>query len=133
MAEQLVSSFSKTLPICIVRPSIITASISEPYKGWIDNIYGITGEFITEYFPNLNLCFHMFGLLTIGIMLEISRGTISSIICNRDCLIDVIPADLTANMIIAAAWYNQNKRSLYSLYNRIDYKSRLLLLLGNQI
>lgn len=45
MAEQIVSDYSQKLPICIVRPSIVTSSIQEPFPGWIDNISGITGDF----------------------------------------------------------------------------------------
>lgn len=44
MAEQIVIDYKDKLPISIVRPSIVTASINEPYSGWIDNVYGITGN-----------------------------------------------------------------------------------------
>lgn len=44
MAEQIVIDYSDKLPISIVRPSIVTAAINEPYSGWIDNVYGITGK-----------------------------------------------------------------------------------------
>lgn len=44
MAEQIVAGFGQTLPISIVRPSIVTSSIEEPFPGWIDNVYGITGN-----------------------------------------------------------------------------------------
>lgn len=44
IAEQLVSEYSNQLPICIVRPSIVTGALREPFPGWIDNVYGITGR-----------------------------------------------------------------------------------------
>lgn len=44
MAEQIVAGFSQTLPICIVRPSIVTSAYEEPFPGWIDNVYGMTGK-----------------------------------------------------------------------------------------
>ena len=44
MAEQIVNDYKEKLPICIVRPSIVTAAINEPYFGWVDNFYGITGN-----------------------------------------------------------------------------------------
>lgn len=44
MAEQIVADFGQTLPLCIVRPSIVTAALEEPYPGWVDNVYGITGK-----------------------------------------------------------------------------------------
>ncbi|XP_065083365.1 putative fatty acyl-CoA reductase CG5065 [Ochlerotatus camptorhynchus] len=83
IAEQLVSEYSSQLPICIVRPSIVTGALKEPYPGWVDNVYGIT-----------------------GIMMEIGRGTISSIMCDQNCVMDVIPVDIVCNTLIAAAWEN---------------------------
>lgn len=44
MAEQIVADYSQTLPLCIVRPSIVGAAIEEPYPGWVDNVYGVTGK-----------------------------------------------------------------------------------------
>lgn len=81
MAEQLVAEYNCRFPICIVRPSIVTGSISEPCPGWIDNINGIT-----------------------GIMMEIGRGTISSIMCDQSGVMDLIPVDIVSNTIITAAW-----------------------------
>ena len=43
-AEQIVFDYHGKLPICIVRPSIVVAALSEPLPGWIDNFCGITGE-----------------------------------------------------------------------------------------
>lgn len=83
MAEQFVAGYNARFPICIVRPSIVTGSIAEPYPGWVDNVYGIT-----------------------GIMMEIGRGTISSIMCDQTCVMDLIPVDIVCNAIITAAWSN---------------------------
>lgn len=86
MAEQIAADFHHKLPICILRPSIVTASIEEPFPGWIDNINGIT-----------------------GIMTEIGRGTISSIMCDKKLIMDLIPVDIVCNMMITAAWLNYYK------------------------
>ncbi|CAO1390836.1 unnamed protein product [Diamesa tonsa] len=83
MAEQLVVDYHEKLPICIVRPSIVTAALEEPFKGWVDNVYGIT-----------------------GIMMEIGRGTISSIMCDQKYTVDLIPVDIVCNTMITAAWSN---------------------------
>lgn len=32
------------IPLVIVRPSIVTASLQEPFPGWIDNLNGPTGK-----------------------------------------------------------------------------------------
>lgn len=86
MAEKIAADYHHKLPICILRPSIVTASIEEPFSGWIDNINGIT-----------------------GIMTEIGRGTISSIMCDQNLIMDLIPVDIVSNMMIAAAWLNYYK------------------------
>ncbi|XP_049296161.1 putative fatty acyl-CoA reductase CG5065 [Anopheles funestus] len=85
ITEQLVGQYAERLPLCIVRPSIVTGAVAEPYPGWIDNVHGIT-----------------------GIMMEIGRGTISSIMCDERCTMDVIPVDIVCNTLIAAAWENAN-------------------------
>lgn len=86
MAEQIAVDYHNKLPISIVRPSIVTSSVEEPFPGWVDNINGIT-----------------------GIILEIGRGTISSIMCDNKLTLDIIPVDIACNMIIAAAWLNYYK------------------------
>ena len=43
MAEHIVLDYYGKLPICIVRPSIVAVANTEPFPGWIDNIFGITG------------------------------------------------------------------------------------------
>ncbi|GJQ85954.1 hypothetical protein Trydic_g21802 [Trypoxylus dichotomus] len=88
MAEYIVLEYSGKLPVAIVRPSIVTAAWKEPFPGWVDNISGIT-----------------------GIMMEIGRGSIKSIICKENMIMDLIPVDIVANMLIAAAWHTTAYRS----------------------
>ena len=45
LAEQIILNNSDSLPVAIVRPSVIGASIKEPCPGWLDNIFGLTGTF----------------------------------------------------------------------------------------
>lgn len=44
IAEKIVNSVADVLPVAIVRPSIVVAAIREPLPGWVDNLYGPTGE-----------------------------------------------------------------------------------------
>lgn len=60
----------------------MTAAWKEPEPGWVDNVSGIT-----------------------GIMMEIGRGTIRSIICEQSLIVDIIPVDIVVNTLIAAAWH----------------------------
>lgn len=43
-AEHIVNDFYGKLPICIVRPSVVTSAIEEPFPGWIDNYACFTGD-----------------------------------------------------------------------------------------
>lgn len=38
--------------------------------------------------------------------MEIGRGTISSIMCDEKCIMDLIPVDIVVNTMITAAWNN---------------------------
>lgn len=66
----------------------MTGAWKEPFPGWVDNISGIT-----------------------GIMMEIGRGTIKSIVCDDKLTIDVIPVDVVANTLVTAAWHTAAYRS----------------------
>ncbi|XP_063220031.1 putative fatty acyl-CoA reductase CG5065 [Bacillus rossius redtenbacheri] len=88
MAEWIVSEQTNNMPTAIVRPSIVTAAWREPLPGWIDNVCGIT-----------------------GIIVEIGRGTIRSIVCDQKLVMDVIPVDFVVNTLIAVAWRTATHRS----------------------
>ncbi|XP_062121764.1 putative fatty acyl-CoA reductase CG5065 [Drosophila sulfurigaster albostrigata] len=77
IAEQIVNSYKDLIPIVIVRPSIVTAAYKEPYPGWIDNIQAIS-----------------------GIMMEIGKGGISSILGDKNLICDIIPVDFVVNAMI---------------------------------
>lgn len=95
MAERIVLDYHGKLPVCIVRPSIVTAANEEPCPGWIDNISGIT-----------------------GMLMEISRGAISSVRGEADGKVDLIPVDTVCNTMITAAWANSfNKGFNIPVYN----------------
>ncbi|XP_059482071.1 putative fatty acyl-CoA reductase CG5065 [Neocloeon triangulifer] len=87
MAEHIVLNETGNIPTAIVRPSIITGSLNEPFPGWVDNLAGIT-----------------------GLTTETMRGTYRSAVCNVACRVDLIPVDLVANcIIVAAAEVHKNK------------------------
>ncbi|XP_017783692.1 PREDICTED: putative fatty acyl-CoA reductase CG5065 [Nicrophorus vespilloides] len=95
MAEYLVMDYSAQLPVCIVRPSIVTGAWREPIPGWVDNVSGVT-----------------------GIMMEIGRGSIKSIIANESLTMDLIPVDIVANSLLTAAWHTvANRSNVMRVYN----------------
>lgn len=44
IAEILVKNASNTLPCVIIRPSIISAAMKEPFPGWLDSFNGPAGD-----------------------------------------------------------------------------------------
>jgi fatty acyl-CoA reductase len=44
-----------SVPTVIIRPSIVGASVSEPFPGWIDNFNGPTGLFQAQSMGILRL------------------------------------------------------------------------------
>lgn len=49
-AELLIQKEREKLPITIVRPSIVTPSVKEPFAGWIDSFGGVIGPIISVGF-----------------------------------------------------------------------------------
>lgn len=108
MAEQIVVDYYEKLPMCIVRPSIVTAANNEPFPGWIDNVYGITGKYLlTKFGSGLTHVHHQ----SIGILMEIGRGTLTSVLGVEDYNVDLIPVDTVCNTLITAAWANSFTRT----------------------
>lgn len=71
-----------TLPVSIVRPSIVLASYEEPIPGWIDNFNGAT-----------------------GIALLGSLGIMRIADYDVDKKVSFIPVDMTCNALIVSAWH----------------------------
>lgn len=82
LAEHLVRKHENDFPIAIVRPSIVTPAISDPCPGWVDSAGG------------------MMGFATLG-----SLGLLRDVDWNYDGHVGMIPVDVCANAMIAAAWH----------------------------
>ncbi|XP_076235260.1 putative fatty acyl-CoA reductase CG5065 [Calliopsis andreniformis] len=83
LAEQIILTKAKDLPIAIVRPSIVCAAQEEPFPGWVDNLCGIT-----------------------GVMMEIGRGTVRSVICDPNLKLNIVPIDYVVDTLICASWHS---------------------------
>ncbi|CAD1471397.1 unnamed protein product, partial [Heterotrigona itama] len=95
LAEQIVSSSSDSLPVTIVRPSIIGPSIEDPCPGWLDNVFGVTNIFIT-----------------------VGMGIVKVIPANKNAFVDIIPMDFVIDTIICAAWHtNLHPNNEVKVYN----------------
>lgn len=79
LAEDLVHSFKDRLPIVITRPSIVTSAWKEPYPGYVDGKKS--------------------GLA--GILLTRGRGVLRTLYSDPDHPLEIIPADIANNAILA--------------------------------
>ncbi|XP_047507287.1 fatty acyl-CoA reductase 1-like [Pieris napi] len=80
LGEALLAEKHGHVPVIIIRPSIVTASLSEPIPGWIDNWNGATGLIGT-----------------------ISKGILRVLPGNGRNVLDLIPVDYVGNLTIVAA------------------------------
>lgn len=101
IAEELVVTEAKSLPACIIRPSIVVSTWKEPEPGWVDNLNGPTGLFL---------------IAGIGVM--------RTAVINEEMLTDGVPVDTCANLILVAAWetdkaYRNGDREM-KVYNHIS-------------
>lgn len=87
LAENLLSEECGSLPVAIVRPSIVTAAWKEPCRGWIDNLNGPT-----------------------GLILASSKGFLRTMLFNPNATADLIPVDTVINLMITVAWYTATRQ-----------------------
>jgi len=80
-AEKVVQENATDLPVVIMRPSIVVASVKEPIPGWVDNLNGPT-----------------------GIIAAAGVGLMQTIYAKRDKKADLIPVDISCNLLCALAW-----------------------------
>jgi 1-acyl-sn-glycerol-3-phosphate acyltransferase len=79
VAEHLLTTRRGTVPLAIVRPSIISASWRHPFPGWIDSSAGFAGFVI------------LLGL-----------GHLRAVVADPETRLDLIPVDEAANRILLA-------------------------------
>jgi len=95
LAEEILERECGTVPLAIVRPSIVTAALKEPIPGWVDNLNGATG--------------------TIS---AVGKGFLRIMKIDKTCISDIIPVDYPINLMIAVAWYTAthkpNEVAVYS-------------------
>jgi len=81
IAEDTVRQYSVGIPTCIVRPSIITSTLEEPVKGWINNVYGAA-----------------------GVVMGSGIGLLRTLHCDPDNTAEIVPADYVISHLIVASW-----------------------------
>eukprot|EP01087_Luapelamoeba_hula_P000729 TRINITY_DN1053_c0_g2_i1.p1 TRINITY_DN1053_c0_g2~~TRINITY_DN1053_c0_g2_i1.p1 ORF type:complete len:581 (+),score=85.60 TRINITY_DN1053_c0_g2_i1:63-1805(+) len=73
----------KTLPLCVVRPTIIVPAMKEPFPGWVDTMIGPAGLSVAG-----------------------ALGFLRFVRADPNYIVDFIPVDYVCNAILASAWYN---------------------------
>ncbi|KAH1021476.1 hypothetical protein HUJ04_010983 [Dendroctonus ponderosae] len=81
VAEHLLISEGRNLPVALFRPTIVTATVSDPVPGWADNLYG-----------------------PLGILLSSNCGILRVIRGNPRVKADTVPGDLVINGLLCYAW-----------------------------
>ena len=97
-----------------------TAAAREPVPGWIDTLYGPTGEriFIScicfYLLPTSNQCLETLNVVNrlyilliamIGYIAGGATGFLRLFKCDESCVIDLCPVDYSVNTMIAVAWH----------------------------
>ncbi|XP_064599994.1 fatty acyl-CoA reductase 1-like [Liolophura sinensis] len=82
LAEHLLVTEGASLPLAIVRPSIVGAAWKEPVAGWIDNYNGASGIYIAT-----------------------GKGVLRTMKAENSAVADIVPVDIPINMMITVAWY----------------------------
>jgi len=81
LAEALVSEYFPEMPVCILRPSIVTPAVKEPLAGWVDNLNG-----------------------PVGLLVAGGKGVLRSMHCKAELLAQIIPVDFAINGILVTTW-----------------------------
>ncbi|XP_063898594.1 fatty acyl-CoA reductase wat [Helicoverpa armigera] len=89
IAEELVRTYDPDLPVCVVRPPIVTPTYYEPTPGWMD-LSALSGP--------------------TGILAGIIMGFLHIFYVDKDCKLPLTPVDYVNNATIAAAWDADLKR-----------------------
>eukprot|EP01135_Chromosphaera_perkinsii_P012104 Nk52_evm42s2579 gene=Nk52_evmTU42s2579 len=81
IAETVVFEYRHRLPVSIVRPSIVGATLEEPFAGWTDTLMG----------PG-------------GLYLACGKGVLRVMKGDPNAVADIVPVDLVVGMVLAVAW-----------------------------
>jgi len=82
LAEYILLEEKGDLPVCILRPSMITGSKEFPIIGWVDSFIGPA-----------------------GLVLAYGLGAVHTMYADKNCKPDFIPVDFVVHETLVAAWY----------------------------
>ncbi|XP_077517052.1 fatty acyl-CoA reductase 1-like isoform X2 [Amblyomma americanum] len=82
LAESMLVNEAADLPVVILRPSIVTCAVREPFPGWVDNFNGPAGFIIAT-----------------------GKGVLRTMYLRPNNSADIYPVDMVANMMLTATWH----------------------------
>ncbi|TGZ53773.1 Fatty acyl-CoA reductase, partial [Temnothorax longispinosus] len=88
LAERMLQQERGSLPVAIVRPSMVLSSYKEPVAGWTDSYNGPT-----------------------GLIAAAGKGIFRTLLCHGDKVADLVPVDILINLMICAAWRTATQRT----------------------
>jgi len=88
LAEHLLTEECGTIPVAIVRPTIVTAALKEPLPGWVDNLNGPT-----------------------GLIAGAGKGVLRTLWCHNKMVADCVPVEFPINLMIAVAWHTATTKT----------------------
>lgn len=88
LAEHLLVGRASGVPLAIVRPSIITASVERPIRGWIDSAAAFA-----------------------ALVMMVATGRMRAIIGRPSARLDLVPVDFVADRILDAAFGDSARAS----------------------
>jgi fatty acyl-CoA reductase len=86
LSESMLNDECRDLPLVIIRPSIVCASIDDPLPGWIDNYNGV-----------------------IGVIVAVGKGILRTLLI-PGVKNDLVPVDLVSNCILVSIWYHAHTK-----------------------
>lgn len=103
LSEDLLASYHHTIPIIIVRPSMITASFGNPYKGYVEGL----------------------GTGLVGCVMGVMSGLLRTMYVDENVSIKLTPIDFVVNSVIVAACKRSLTRSTdMHVYNCSDDETK---------
>lgn len=84
IGEQLIYKYKESVPIVVVRPSIVGCSYLDPFPGWVDALTAAG-----------------------GLLLTVSLGVVRELLCDGNMIADVVPVDHVVNVVLKALYKTQ--------------------------
>ncbi|KAG7295462.1 hypothetical protein JYU34_021651 [Plutella xylostella] len=115
LAESLVTDAMETMPVLLLRPSVVVPIYKEPLPGWTDNING-----------------------PIGLMIGAGKGVIRTMYGDDTGHADFIPADCVVNALMLATWDYLRNGCRHKVLNlttsaELTYSWKELLDIGREV